>query len=88
MPVISFGENNLYRIFNANDNAVLNFFQKMTKKILGVPLVLFLGNLIMFPLRKPVWTVGKNKFNKISNLFQLNFNIFYSWKSDSYRGTN
>lgn len=64
VPVISFGENNLYHTVNLPDlpsssSLILNYIQKTFKSIIGFPLKIFYGNLLFFPYRKPVWTVGK-----------------------------
>uniref|UniRef100_A0A915JRR5 Acyltransferase n=1 Tax=Romanomermis culicivorax TaxID=13658 RepID=A0A915JRR5_ROMCU len=63
VPIISFGENDLYRQFNYKPNSWFCRFQDKVKQILGFPLPVVHGrgifnyNFGFLPYRKPIWTV-------------------------------
>ncbi|XP_046918376.2 2-acylglycerol O-acyltransferase 2-A [Dermatophagoides farinae] len=57
VPVISFGENDLYHNVDMPNWPWIESVQETIKSLLGFPFKLFYGNCLLFPLRKPVWTI-------------------------------
>ena len=79
VPVIGFGENELYRIIKSK---WLYPFERITKKILKMPIPIFWGRtpfVPLFPRRIPLITVGKFiGFYEINHVYYVSFVIILS----------
>lgn len=62
VPVITFGETDLYEQVIFKENSFLDKLQAFLKKVLGIAPVIFYGQFGVVPFRKPLNVVGKKFF--------------------------